>query len=139
MLTKDQYKFLKALLKASKQYKKDNTVAKFQNRECVDSKGLEALLIKYPKINAGNPYKISENDSLNLPFLIQYIEIYLKQAGLEDCVDYFAPDKYSVSNTGKSKIEEYKNHLIKKWSSILTLVLSIIAIIISIIALAIKA
>lgn len=139
MLTKEQYKFLKSFIKLAKKSKCSCSQLKFFNREKVDINDFVKLILLYPELCPSEPLtqRDIENEDLSSALLISYIkDIYLEKIGLNDCFEYYEPNKYGISANGLNKIEEYKLNIIHKLRlPILAIGVSSLALIVSIIAL----
>ena len=137
MLTKEQYKFLKELIKEAKKEKKLNEILSKYNREKISIDTMSKLLSKHPKINLAQPFKndYDDDDYVDDIFLTQCIFDYLKNVNLDNCIDCYDSEMYGISSKGLELMSEFR---IEIWSKLrlplIALFLSLSAIVISIIS-----
>jgi len=141
MITRNQFRFLKEFIKEAKTSKEKDEQLKFFNREKIDIDTFEKLLIKHPELNPSEPLNQKGDDEISGVQLIEYInDVYLKQIGMFEMIEYYSPNKYGISQEGLKAISEYKIEILSKVKlPIIDVALSIISIIISIIAICVAA
>ena len=139
MITKEQYKFLKAFIKLAKESKHKYKQLEYFNREKINIEDFCSLLTKHPELNPAEPFSNKEDgaDSLSGSMLINYINgIYLKQTGLSELIDYYEPTRYGISQYGLKEMHDYRvEHTNKIKLPIIAIILSSISIVIAILAL----
>ena len=137
MLTKAQYCFLKDFVRKTKKNRKMDLQLRELNRAKINVSQMEKLLIAHPKLCLFGPYNnMYEEDEIKGTMLIEYIEIYLKEVGLSDCIERFASTYYGVTIIGIKAIEEFvveRTHKLRL--PIISIAISLAAIAISIIVL----
>lgn len=142
LLTKAQYLFLKDFKEKGERNSKEDPNLKFFNRQKINVEEMSSLLEKHPDIRFSEPFsnKENSNDSLSGQPLIDYIDIYLKESGLDGCVEYFSPRHYALTQKAVSRMEEYEREEQKCYletdankKSKIANVISIIALLISIV------
>ena len=129
MLTKKQYVFLKHFKHLAEKSKSTNEQLCSLNREKIEVNDFANLLMKHPQLCPAEPFKNEGDDALEDVFLIAYInETYLEKIGLKDCIQFYEPGRYGISQIGISKMDEYRLETLTK------IKLPWIAIVISILA-----
>ena len=139
MLTKEQYKFLKDFIKACKRNKKKDNLLKHFNREKITVDKLKELLICHTSLFPTEPYnEVEASDTLTGNLLIQSIEIYLEEIGLNDCICYYSPKYYGITKIGLEKMNAYKEERAKVYISKRANIIAIVSVIIAAVSLVIS-
>lgn len=139
MITKEQYKFLKAFIKLAKESKHKDKQLEFYNREKINIEDFCSLLTKHPELNPAEPFSNKEDDPDSLTesmFINCVIDTYLKQTGLSELIDYYDPKRYGISKNGLKEMHNYRvEHTNKIKLPIIAIIISSISIVIAMLAL----
>lgn len=140
MLTKAQFKFLKAFNKEAKKNKSKNEVLKEYNREKVEVTQMRTLLKKHPKLHPSLPYnEVFDGDILEGAMLINFFEVYLAKVELNKYIEFLDTNNYAITTECQSAMEEYK---LKRFSKlklpIFASVISLLSFILAVAAFAIS-